>query len=151
MRTKKIFITILSALVLTALFMGCTSAPGKEPAPIVNTNTPQQTNSQNAVASPVTPTQSDQKPVINQTVKIGDILSNPKNFSGKTVIVEGKIASECPSGCWFTLKDGTAVIYIDLEPSNLVIPQKRGASAKVTAQVEYNGSDVFLIGKKVEF
>jgi hypothetical protein len=83
--------------------------------------------------------------------RIGDILQDPKGYGGKMVVVEGKIASECPSGCWFTLKDGNAVIYIDLNPSNMVIPQKKGSYAKVTAEVVNEGSDVYLIGKKVDF
>jgi hypothetical protein len=82
---------------------------------------------------------------------VGDILKNAKMYEGKTVIVEGKIVSECGSGCWFTLKDGTATIYIDLAPNNMVIPQKKGATARVTARVVNEGSDVYLIGSKVEF
>jgi hypothetical protein len=86
-----------------------------------------------------------------QAVKIADILSNPKTYEGKTVIVQGRIASECPSGCWFTLKDGNAIIYIDLNPNNMVIPQKKGSNASVTAVVVREGSDVYLIGSKVDF
>jgi hypothetical protein len=86
-----------------------------------------------------------------QLMKISDILQNHKQYSGQTVVVQGEIATECPSGCWFTLKDGNAVIYIDLLPSNLVIPQKKGSHAKVTAEVVSEGSDVYLVGKKVEF
>ena len=84
-------------------------------------------------------------------VKISDILTNPKGYDGKDVIVKGKISRECPSGCWFNLQDGNAVIYIDLLPSNIVIPQKTGSSATVTARVVREGSDVYLIGSKVEF
>jgi hypothetical protein len=95
----------------------------------------------------------DAPPVVAavKTSRIGDILQDPKGFGGKMVVVEGKIASECPSGCWFTLKDGNAVIYIDLNPSNMVIPQKKGSYAKVMAEVVTEGSDVYLIGKKVDF
>jgi len=82
---------------------------------------------------------------------IGEILQDPRGFDGKKVVVEGKIASECPAGCWFTLKDGNAVIYVDLAPSNMVIPQRKGSYAKVTAEVISEGSDVYLIGTKVDF
>ena len=84
-------------------------------------------------------------------VRIGDILTNPREYDGKEVIVKGKISRECPSGCWFNLQDGNAVIYIDLLPSNIVIPQKTGSSARVTARVISEGSDVYLVGSKVEF
>jgi hypothetical protein len=86
-----------------------------------------------------------------QSARIADILRDPRGWDGKNVVVEGKIASECPSGCWFTLKDGNAVIYIDLAPSNLVIPQRKGSYAKVTSRVVAEGSDVYLIGTKVDF
>jgi hypothetical protein len=49
------------------------------------------------------------------------------------------------------LNDGTGTVYVDLAPSNLVIPQKRGAFARVYGQVVRKGSDTYLIGKKVEF
>ena len=84
-------------------------------------------------------------------LKISDILESPESYGGQAVIVEGKIVSECPAGCWFTLSDGTGTIYVDLAPSNLVIPQKRGAFATVYGQVVRKGSDTYLIGKKVEF
>jgi len=86
-----------------------------------------------------------------QAARIAEILQDPRGWDGKQVVVEGKIASECPSGCWFTLKDGNAVIYIDLAPSNLVIPQRKGSYAKVTSKVVAEGSDVYLIGTKVDF
>ncbi|MCJ7654014.1 MAG: hypothetical protein MUO97_01730, partial [Dehalococcoidia bacterium] len=84
-------------------------------------------------------------------LKIDDILGKPESYEGQAVVVEGKIISECGAGCWFTLNDGTGTIYVDLAPSNLVIPQKRGAFARVYGQVVREGSDTYLIGTKVEF
>jgi hypothetical protein len=84
-------------------------------------------------------------------LKISDILGSPESYGGQAVIVEGKIVSECPAGCWFTLDDGTGTIYVDLAPSNLVIPQKRGAFATVYGEVVKKGSDTYLIGTKVDF
>lgn len=84
-------------------------------------------------------------------VKIGYILSSPEPYKGRAVVVEGEIISVCGSGCWFTLGDGTGTIYVDLAPSNLVIPQKRGAFARVYGKVTQKGSDTYLIGEKVEF
>ena len=87
-----------------------------------------------------------------EIVKISYILSSPEPYKGQAVVVvEGKIISECGSGCWFTLSDGTGTIYVDLAPSNLVIPQKRGAFARVYGKVAQKGSDTYLIGEKVEF
>jgi len=84
-------------------------------------------------------------------VKIADILAKPETYKGQLIVVEGKIMSECGAGCWFTLNDGSATIYIDLAPSNLVIPQRRGYKARVLAEVTQSKGDTYLIGKKVEF
>ncbi|MCX6008685.1 MAG: hypothetical protein NTW48_01345 [Chloroflexi bacterium] len=84
-------------------------------------------------------------------VKIDEVLGEPESYEGQAVVVEGKIVSECGAGCWFTLNDGTGTIYVDLAPSNLVIPQKRGAVAKVYGEVVVEKGDAYIIGNKVEF
>jgi predicted metalloprotease len=87
----------------------------------------------------------------NEITKISDILGNPKTYGGRIVTVKGKIVTECGSGCWFTLQDGNAVIYIDLAPNNMVIPQKKGSTARVTGEIIREGSDVYMVGSKVDF
>jgi uncharacterized protein YdeI (BOF family) len=83
-------------------------------------------------------------------VGIGEILQSPASFEGKDVVVEGKITTECPSGCWFILDDGTGSIYVDILPSNFVIPQKRGEDALVHGEVMIKEGDPMIVGKKVE-
>ena len=149
-------ILIISSLVLAAVVTGCTQAvasSASQPSAVVSqVSTPQQQEPAKSSAKEpvkvVTPA-ADANAI--KSVRVADILNNPKVYNGKKVIVEGKIVSECGSGCWFTLKDGNAVIYIDLAPNNMVIPQKKGSFARVTAVVEYVGSDVYLIGSKVDF
>ncbi len=84
-------------------------------------------------------------------VRISDILTKPDAYKDQVVVVKGKIISECGAGCWFTLNDGTGTIYVDLKPSNFVIPQKRGATAMVHGEVVRKSGDTYIIGKKVEF
>ena len=102
---------------------------------------------------PGTPNLSGNTPVVEnpKVLKIADIMGKPEIYQGQAVVVEGKIITECPSGCWFTLNDNAGTIYVDLAPSDLVIPQKRGAFARVYGQVVRKGSDTYLIGTKVEF
>jgi len=139
---------LLVVLILTVV--GCAQAstlPDTQPGNTgVAGNTP-------IVENPVTPeTDIPQAPEEESPIlKIGDILGSPESYEGEAIIVEGTIVSECGSGCWFTLDDGTGTIYVDLAPSNLVIPQKRGAFATVYGQVVRQGSDAYLIGTKVEF
>lgn len=86
----------------------------------------------------------------NETVKIQDIVKNEPAFDGQYVVIEGKIDSECGSGCWFIVDDGTAQLYVDILPSNFVIPQKRGSQVKVYGKVTTRDNDPLLIGKVVE-
>ena len=147
---RKILISIL-LIGLVLVVAGCAQAgtsPDTQPGEInVAGNTP-------VVENPVTSeTEIPRAPEEEglKALKIGDILEKPESYEGQAVVLEGKIISECGAGCWFTLNDGTGTIYVDLAPSNLVIPQKRGAFARVYGQVVREGSDTYLIGTKVEF
>jgi uncharacterized protein YdeI (BOF family) len=147
---RKILISfLLVVLILTVI--GCAQASTLPDTQSGNTgaaaNTPVVENPATSEAE-ITQATEEESPKIQ---KIGDILGEPKSYEGQAVIVEGKIISECPAGCWFTLDDGTGTIYVDLSPSNLVIPQKRGAFATVYGEVVKKGSDTYLIGTKVEF
>ncbi len=82
--------------------------------------------------------------------KIQDIIKNLPAYDGKTAVVAGKIVTECGSGCWFIIDDGSASIYVDILPSNFVIPQKRGSTAKVYGNVTTKDGDPMIIGKIVE-
>jgi hypothetical protein len=85
-----------------------------------------------------------------ETVKIQEIVKDEGAYDGKNVMVEGKIETECASGCWFILNDGSASIYVDILPSNFVIPQKSGKEAKVYGEVTVKDGDPMIIGKIVE-
>jgi uncharacterized protein YdeI (BOF family) len=157
MRKKmKKWILVLMCISLLSIAAACTQASA---APVAKPATPAATPAANTqapsapanTAAPQTTGAASETDNALKTARVGDILKNAKLYDGKTVIVEGKIISECGSGCWFTLKDSTATIYIDLAPNNMVIPQKKGATARVTAKVVNEGSDVYLIGSKVEF
>ena len=56
----------------------------------------------------------------------GAIIQDPSSFEGKELVLNGKIATECGSGCWFLLDDGTGQIYVDLAENNFAIPQTPG-------------------------
>ena len=87
----------------------------------------------------------------NPTVtKIEAILKEPANFDGKTVTVQGKIIRECPTGCWFEVKENAGIIYVDLNPSGFAIPQKVGKKVIVEGKVQLRGSQPMLAGTGVE-
>jgi len=86
----------------------------------------------------------------NKITEISDILIKPGSYEGKTVTIEGKIITECPTGCWFDLKDESGVIYVDLNPSGFAIPQKTGHKVTVQGKVERKNERIVIIGKGVE-
>jgi uncharacterized protein YdeI (BOF family) len=86
----------------------------------------------------------------NEPVEIQDIIEDASAYEGKMVVIEGKIETECPSGCWFIVDDGSASIYVDILPSNFVIPQKRGSEIRVYGEVTTQDGDPMMIGKIVE-
>ena len=85
-----------------------------------------------------------------EEVEIMDILQNAAAYEGKMVVIEGMIETECPSGCWFIVNDATGSIYVDILPSNFVIPQERGEDAKVYGEVVVKDGDPMIIGKMVQ-
>lgn len=90
-------------------------------------------------------------PISNHNLTaIKDIVMNPKNYEGKTVTVQGKIALECGTGCWVHLEDSGAVIYTDMAPAGFALPQRVGRSAVIEGKVSIESGKLTLTGKGVE-
>jgi hypothetical protein len=81
---------------------------------------------------------------------VADILADPAAYDGKMVKLEGDIGDECPTGCWFELREGGAGIHVDIAPYGLAIPQKQGSPVVVEGTVRVTDSRVMVIGKGVE-
>ena len=148
--SKKILVSILLLGIVLAV-VGCSQASTLPDTQVGNKNVAGNTAIGENPATSETETPQVPEEKGSKIVKIDEVLGEPESYEGQAVVVEGKIMSECGSGCWFTLNDGTGTIYVDLAPSNLVIPQKIGAFATVYGQVIRKGSDTYLIGTKVEF
>ena len=147
---KKILISfLLVGLILTVV--GCAQAATLPDSRSGNSNVSDNTPVVENTTTSETGVSQEPEKESPKVLKIADILEKPENYQGQAVVVEGKIITECPSGCWFTLNDGTGTVYVDLNPSNLVIPQKRGAEAKVYGKVVIENGDAYIIGTKVEF
>jgi uncharacterized protein YdeI (BOF family) len=82
--------------------------------------------------------------------QVNSILKEPGNFDGKTVTIQGNIIRECPTGCWFEVKDEAGVIYVDLKPSGFAIPQKTGKTVTVEGKVKVRDNQPIIIGTGVE-
>src|SRR5512137_2565754 len=103
-----------------------------------------------SLAMPVSLAKEEPAELQGESVKIQDIIQNVAAFVGKNVVIEGKIETECPAGCWFIAGDGSASLYIDILPSNFVIPQEAGSRVKVYGEVTTKDNDPMMIGKIVE-
>jgi len=91
------------------------------------------------------------QPIANKTTTpIKNIVMKPADYNDKTVTIEGKLTTECPSGCWFDLQQDAAVLRVDIAPSDLAIPQKVGSSAIVEGTVKVQDGQPVLIGTGVE-
>ena len=85
-----------------------------------------------------------------EITKTEDILRSPDIYNGKTVTIKGKILNECPTGCWFDIKDGKAVIYVNTELAQFAIPQKSGHMALIEGKVYVEDGKPKIRGTGVE-
>ena len=142
---------IFAAIILSAMLLltGC-SQNTYTGGPSINTDitTPPQTQDSSPAVNGTALPPAASGP---ETLNIAQLLEKGSEYAGREVIVKGKIVQECGSGCWFNLKDNTGIIYVDLAPSNLVIPQKVGSNATVHGRVNIKKGITYIIGTKVEF
>jgi hypothetical protein len=98
----------------------------------------------------------------DEASNIRGIIDNESAYHDKWVVIEGKIATQCPGGCWFVVDDETAKIFVTIGPNNFTIPQKVGSGIRVLGNVtdakaeEIHGNFVlkegmaYMIGKILE-
>ena len=85
-----------------------------------------------------------------EATSVADILADPAAYDGQMVKLEGEIGNECPTGCWFELKDGGASVHVDIAPHGLAIPQRQGSDVTVEGTVKVTDSRLMVVGKGVE-
>jgi hypothetical protein len=68
------------------------------------------------------------------------------------VTIEGKVANECSTGCWFyvKVKKGNLVIYVDIGKSGFAIPQNVGKKVVVEGTVVLKKDGPMIQGRGVE-
>lgn len=85
-----------------------------------------------------------------EITRVDDILRDPNAYKGKTVTIRGEIINECPTGCWFDIKDQKAVIYVNTELAQFAIPQKIGHKALVEGKVLVEDGKPKISGAGIE-
>lgn len=82
---------------------------------------------------------------------IGTILLNTQSYIDKEVIIEGVIASECPTGGWINVKDNSGTIYVEMHGTSFApIPQRVGKNVVVKGTVYQAGGvtkELKILGK----
>lgn len=94
----------------------------------------------------------NQTPGAPEKVTISDLLNSADKFTDtpvRPVSVEGKITSQCGSGCWFILSDDNGDLYVNLKPNDFVIPPAMGKKVTVVGNVVVKDNDMALIGSSV--
>ena len=86
----------------------------------------------------------------NEAVAVSAVLADPAAYNGQTVKIEGKIVSECMTGCWFGLEDDGVSIHVDIKPAGLAIPQRVGKDVVVEGTVAVEDNNVMFLGQGVE-
>ena len=84
-------------------------------------------------------------------VTVRQLIDGSDKFAEQRVSLTGKIVVECAEGCWFFLDDGTGMIYIDLKPAGLTIPQKIGSRVTMTGKIKGAGGNLQILGDEVKF
>lgn len=82
---------------------------------------------------------------------VRQLIDHSAEYAGHSVSLTGKIVVECTQGCWFFLNDGTGLIYVDLKPAGLTIPQRIGARVTIRGQIQGSGGNLQILGEAVEF
>ncbi len=72
-----------------------------------------------------------------------------EQYVGESVVVEGRISRECPTGCWFDVTEGEATLYVELSAAGLAIPQHVGKTVRVVGDVSIVAGQVRLSGRGV--
>lgn len=63
---------------------------------------------------------------VEKIIPIGEIMAAPDQYMGKMVVVKGKLFDVCQDmGCWFSIKDKTGAIYVNLNMGiKFTLPKK---------------------------
>jgi hypothetical protein len=84
---------------------------------------------------------------------VSDLIQRPKDFTRKTVSVEGIVRDQCTAmGCYFFFQEGSKTLRIDLQDIAMNAPRhKNGHPVIVEGQMVKYGDGYQLWASAVEF
>ena len=84
--------------------------------------------------------------------EIGLVAAEPKAFAGKMLQLEGTITEQCKAmGCYFTFRDGSRALRVDLQEVAMTAPMREGRRARVEGQLVPYGDGYQFYASAVEF
>jgi hypothetical protein len=85
-------------------------------------------------------------------VQVQDLIERPKDFLGKTVLIEGEVREQCKTmGCFFFFSAGEKTLRVDLQQVAMNAPMHEGRAARAEGQMEVYGDTFQLVANAVEF
>ena len=80
------------------------------------------------------------------------LVERPKDFIGKTVLVEGPVQQQCKAmGCFFFIPAGKNLLRVELQAIAMTAPMKEGHIARVEGQMVPFGDGYQLFASAVQF
>ena len=84
--------------------------------------------------------------------EIASLISEPKNFAGKPLLVEGTITEQCKAmGCFFFFRSGNKTLRVDIQDIAMTAPMREGRRARVEGQLVPYGDGFQFCASAVEF
>jgi len=84
--------------------------------------------------------------------EIASLVSEPKNFAGKPLLVEGTITEQCKAmGCFFFFRSGNKTLRVDIQDIAMTAPMREGRRARVEGQLVPYGDGFQFCASAVEF
>ncbi|HJZ95691.1 MAG TPA: hypothetical protein VKE70_04250 [Candidatus Solibacter sp.] len=84
--------------------------------------------------------------------EIASLISEPKNFAGKPLLVEGTITEQCKAmGCFFFFRSGNKTLRVDIQDIAMTAPMREGRRARVEGQLVRYGDGFQFYASAVEF
>ena len=84
--------------------------------------------------------------------KVSDLIARPKDFTKKTVSIDGIVREQCTSmGCYFFFREGEKTLRIDMQEVAMNAPRKEGHHVRVEGRMVPYGDGFQFYASAVSF
>ncbi len=83
-------------------------------------------------------------------VSLAEILAQPADYDGKTVVLLGTLAAQCPSLCDFTFRDNNQSVTIYMEDGKKAPRMPVGSPIRVTTSILQGERQIVFTARGLE-